>query len=378
MEIIQVNHLHRPSIGGIENYTYRLSNYLEESGHSTSTITTDASLANTQSPLDRLDDVKYCKTTISLFRNPLSIELYRAVQQSSADIYHLHSPYFFPTLEAAHVLPDETPLVLTIHGFPPSRNLAIQFRNRLYRPLMQYILDQVDMTIVLGASEKRRLLTEFDVAEAAVTVIPNGIHPDQHDVPQSTMAQFRTKYGIDPSTPTLLYVSRLVESKNPDVLLDALTTELSRTDLDVLMIGNGDEKYVADLRSRADDRVHFLSNIPFEDLQAAYHVSDVFVHLSSSEGLPTVILEAMNARLPIICTPVGAIPDTIMNGENGVVLDLPVDPTAVGQAIRSYLENPEIRETVGETNRERVRTTYDWQKIAREIEAVYDEILDQS
>jgi glycosyltransferase involved in cell wall biosynthesis len=375
MDVVQVSHLYRPSIGGIENYSYRLANSLRESGHSVSVITTDASLANDRSPLSVEADVTYCETTVTVLRNPFSIELYRTVQESTADLYHLHSPWYLSTLESVLTLPADTPIVMTIHGFQPIRSFAARVLDAAYGPFARYVLDEVDRTIVLGCSEKKRLLNEFDVSPADVSVIPNGIRPAEHDVRPADIERVQGEYGIDPSTPTVLYVSRLVPLKNPRLLVDAVSKGLPDVEMDVLLVGNGERSYVSDLGDRADDRVRFLANLPFEDLQALYHAADVFVMPSRSEGLPTVVLEAMNAGLPIVTTPVGALADVVDHREHGWVLPSPPTTRALARAIRFYVEHPTERRATGERNRAYVRAAFDWEGVARDIESVYEEVL---
>jgi len=375
MDILEVGKDFHPSIGGIENYSYRLTNSLRESGHSVSVITTDASLANDRSPLSTETDVRYCGTTATVLRNPLSIELYRAVRESTADVYHLHSPWYLSTLESVLALPRGTPIVMTIHGFQPIRGLAARVLDAAYGPFAQYVLDNVDRTVVLGRSEERRLREEFDVSQADVSVIPNGIRPAEHDVSTTDIERVRDEYRIDPSTPTVLYVSRLVPLKNPRVLVDAVSKRLPDVEMDVLLVGNGERSYVRELRDRADDRVRFRSNLPFADLQALYHAADVFVIPSRSEGLPTVVLEAMNAELPIVTTPVGALADVIDHRDHGWVLPSPPTARALVRAIRFYVEHPTERRATGERNRAYVRTAFDWENVARDIESVYEEVL---
>lgn len=378
MNVIQISHLYRPSIGGIENYCYRLSNSLRDSGNDVSIITTDSSLANDDSPLDRESNATYCSTTTTVFRNPLSIQLYRRVRESDASLYHLHSPWYLSSLTAALALSSDTPLVMTIHGFQPLQSATAQLLNTAYRPFAQYVFDRVDRTIVLGLSEKRRLVRNYDVPPDDVAVIPNGIHPDSYDVPPAAVRRVRTKYEIDPATPTVLFCSRLVPLKNPDAVVGAISEYLPGREMDVLMVGNGEESYIDELEDRGDERFTFLSNLPFDDLKALYHASSLFVLPSHMEGLPTVVLEAMNARLPVITTPVGALGDVVTHGEHGWLLDTPPDERSVATAIRHYLDQPSERQEVGQRNRDYVRREFDWADIATEIEAVYRGVLDRS
>lgn len=378
LSVVQVSHLYRPSIGGIENYIYRLNAPLRDRGHEVRTVTTDLSCVG-DSPLPRDDEAVYCETTATVFRNPFSVELFRQLRTAAADVYHLHSPWFLPTVEAVHALPTDAPKVMTVHGVvPPRHNWRARLLDRCYKPVAQHVFDHVDRVIVLGDSEREHLRERFDVPAERIKVVPNGIHPDTYDVPDGAVASFRDQYGIDPATPTVLTVGRLVPVKRPQVLVEAITDHLPDRDLDVVIVGSGDPDYVSDLRATADDRFTFLSNLTFDNLKAAYYAADLFAFTGSSEGLPTVILEAMNARLPVVTTPTGAIQDVVTDGENGTILGASPTPNALAAAVESYLNDAQERRAVGRRNREYVRSAFAWDGIASEIESVYESVVAES
>jgi glycosyltransferase involved in cell wall biosynthesis len=375
MEVGQVSHLYRPSIGGIENYVHRLNESIRAAGHDAITFTTDLSLAD-ESPLETSENVHYCRTELAPLRNPLSVELHRTVRRSDCDVYHLHNLWFLSTLVGAHAVPDGAPTVITIHSAEIRNNSPlVRALNVAYRPFVQYVLDRVDHSFVQGETERRRVLDRFDVDPASVSVVPNGIHPEAYDVPDRDVAAFRETYGLDPDVPTVLYVSRLIPEKNPDVFVEAVSERLADEPLQALVVGTGEGSFVRSVKRAADDRVRFLSNLEFQELKTAYHAADVFTFLGTWEGLPTVILEAMNARMPIISTPVGAIPDAVNVPENGQLVPSPPDSRSVATAVRYYLDQPERRATVGEHNREYVRAEYRWADIAHEIIGRYKELV---
>lgn len=376
MDVTQVTHLYHPSFGGIENYVARLNASLEDEGHTPRTVTTDRSFSP-GSVVEERPDVTYCKTTFSVVRNPFSIELYRRIRADDSDVYHLHSPWFFPSLEAIVALPDDAVVTMTIHGVhTPATSLLSRVLSGGYKPIAQYILNRIDRIFVLGPAERRRLTDRFDVTDDQIAVVPNGIDPGAYDVPDEQVRAFRDRYGIDPETPTVLFVSRLIPAKQPEVLLEAVKTHLTDEDVQVLVVGKGDAEYVGSLVGRADDRVRFLSNLSFDELKAAYHASDCFVALGTSEGLSTVLLEAMNARLPVITTPAGANADVISGPKHGRVVDLHPEPAAVAAAIREVLVDPDERDAMGERNRELVRSEYAWNVVYEQIEATYEELLE--
>jgi len=378
LSVVQVSHLYRPSIGGIENYIYRLNAFLRDRGHEARTVTTDLSCVG-DSPLPRDDEAVYCETTATVFRNPFSVELFRQLRSAAADVYHLHSPWFLPTVEAVHALPADDPKVMTVHGVvPPRHNWRTRLLDRCYKPVAQHVFDRVDRVIVLGESEREHLRGRFDVSAERIEVVPNGINPNSYDVTDEAVASFRDQWGIDPSTPTVLTVGRLVSVKRPHLLVEAITDFLPDRDLDIVVVGSGEPDYVDELRAMADDRFTFLSNLSFDELKAAYHAADLFAFTGSSEGLSTVILEAMNARLPIVTTPAGAIRDVVTDGENGTVLGTSPTPEAVAAAVESYLNDGHERRAVGRRNREYVRSAFAWDGIASEIASIYSSVVEES
>jgi glycosyltransferase involved in cell wall biosynthesis len=83
----------------------------------------------------------------------------------------------------------------------------------------------------------------------------------------------------------------------------------------------------------------------------------------------------MNAGLPIVTTPVGALADVVDHREHGWVLPSPPTTRALARAIRFYVEHPTERRATGERNRAYVRAAFDWEGVARDIESVYEEVL---
>lgn len=119
----------------------------------------------------------------------------------------------------------------------------------------------------------------------------------------------------------IITVSRLVSWKNIDQIILSLI-KLKSFSLDI--IGNGpEEKYLKDLvkENKLKDRVNFLGQLNQKEVFEKMKNSDVFILNSSYEGLPHVIVEAMYAKLPVICSNVGGCPEIVKNKKTGLLID---------------------------------------------------------
>lgn len=144
----------------------------------------------------------------------------------------------------------------------------------------------------------------------------------------------------------LLSVGRLDPEKNPllmaDILRDALRTD-GRWRLEVC----GDGSLAEALRARADelgvgDRLVMHGHIGFGDpLWELYRSSHALLHVSMTEGMPQVLLEAFAARLPVVATAVGGVPE--MARGRGLLIP-PSDAPAGATALRRLLDQPDERE----------------------------------
>ena len=99
----------------------------------------------------------------------------------------------------------------------------------------------------------------------------------------------------------------------------------------------------------------------------------VFPTYYHNECFPFVILEAMKAGLPVISTEEGAIPDMVLHGENGLLVN-PKDSNDLYEKILQVAKDPALAEKLSKRGRE-TALAYTWAASARTLETVYEEIL---
>jgi len=131
------------------------------------------------------------------------------------------------------------------------------------------------------------------------------------------------------------------------------------------------ERLVRELGIRSS--VHFLgwrNDVP-EVLRAA----DVMALPSLDEGLPLAVLEAMACARPVVATPVGGVPEAVVDGETGILVP-PDDPEALAAALLRLLRDPELGRRMGEAGRRRVEAHFSLDRFVERVQALYDELLD--
>ncbi|MEK9208821.1 MAG: glycosyltransferase family 4 protein [Patescibacteria group bacterium] len=201
-------------------------------------------------------------------------------------------------------------------------------------------------------------------ASSPVHIIPNGV--TIHTIPQ-----------VKNPDPTILTVSRLVPKNNVEGVIRAFAAvRRSITNARLAIVGDGPLRQ--DLESLASelgirDTVDFMGIIPHEQLAVVYAAADVFVRPSLSEGLGSVFLEAMAARVPVVASAVGGIPDIVHDEQTGLVCNQH-DAADIARAIVRVLEDRPLRERMVLNAERMVREKYDWDIIALHMDRLYKEI----
>jgi glycosyltransferase involved in cell wall biosynthesis len=110
------------------------------------------------------------------------------------------------------------------------------------------------------------------------------------------------------------------------------------------------------------------------DIQRLLAGSDVMVLPSHWEGFGLVLLEAMEAGIPVVATRVGAIPEVVAEGETGLIVP-PRDPDALAAAMARLLGNPDTARKMGAAGRRRLETVFTMERAVRAHEDLYEELL---
>jgi glycosyltransferase involved in cell wall biosynthesis len=130
------------------------------------------------------------------------------------------------------------------------------------------------------------------------------------------------------------------------------------------------ETLAAGLTSHA----HFPGRVPDELLHALYARADVFVHATRFEGSSLVTLEAMAHGLPVVATRAGGIPDKVVDGETGLLVE-PGDVRGLADRLGRMAAAPQEARAMGARGRERALRHFAWPRLVERTVAFYEELL---
>ena len=205
---------------------------------------------------------------------------------------------------------------------------------------------------------KKLLQARFPEAAGRIVRVYNGIDPDRF-------------LGISrPAAPPLiLSVGRYIEKKGFRDLIAACAL-LPDLPLECRIIGEGPLE--AELRALAEalgqqGRVVIAGPSPESEILEQLHRSTLFVlpcvtdSKGDSDNLPTVIMEAMAAGLPVVSTPVAGVPEMVVDGVTGCLAG-ENSPSALAEKIRPLLESEDLRASMGLAGSARCRELFDVRK----------------
>lgn len=172
---------------------------------------------------------------------------------------------------------------------------------------------------------------------------------------------------------TLVTVARIVRNKGIDIVLRALTIlDRHRVPYRYVVAGEGPERTSLErlaVELGVQKNVHFVGSVSEDDKWRLLQSADVFVmpsHVDPSqqhEGFGIVFLEAAACGIPAIGSNAGGIPDAVVDGETGILVE-PESPEKLAEALMSLYQNPEKRKEMGEAGRQRARSQFSPQAIA--------------
>ncbi len=371
MKILQVAPYYPPYQGGQEYYVKRLVDSLQKRGHKVCVLTSDFP----QNPQNKTENYIY-KIPVFMrpFRNPIYKNIYSVISiiqelAEWADVIHTHNEHSMISMLTSLFVKSK-PIVTTVHGKLRFGKRIPDLVESLYtHTLGRHVLNKAKIVIALTPDERQRLIN-LGLNPKKVIQIPNGI--DISSLTEKSKNIDPTKYNIELNEHIILFVGALIIRKGVDVLIRSFDIIAKKDEkAHLYIVGNGEDairlKQIANM-SPYSDRIHFLGRVEHDLLMYLYKIANVFVLPSRSEGLPTVIIEALAHGRKVVSSDLPSVRSIFKN----LVRIAPLNEEEFAHAILEEIYNTKNNEN---EKINFVRNYLDWEKIVDKIEKVYQIIL---
>ncbi|MBK9318337.1 MAG: glycosyltransferase family 4 protein [Bacteroidetes bacterium] len=248
-------------------------------------------------------------------------------------------------------------VIINQHGLEPYQSLT--FKEKLktmpMRFMERYQFRHAAKVVSLGGKLTHILEKEVSKPKNKIVVLPNAVNPGEK--PARNFAKDKLQ---------LLFVGRFAFNKGINILMEAvqqLNNEGYKNRLIFNLVGKGPlyEQYIKDYRF---DNVNFIGFADDAHLTELYKQNDLFVFPTRFEGMPTVVLEAMAAGMPIIVSDTGATAE-LVSSDNGYLIETN-NVRALKWAIQCFYQlNPDERMALSERSYKKVTEKFTWQKVAK-------------
>jgi glycosyltransferase involved in cell wall biosynthesis len=294
-----------------------------------------------------------------------SIQLALLHRKEKFDILHVHWPFPHGILSTFAKMFYKTKVILNFHG----ACLLLAQRFPYVRWFLKYFIQKADAVIVNSSFTGKKVT---DIYDRPIHVIPYG-----------TTVEPKTAIGKSVPGRHIFSVGRMIERKGFKYLIDAMPMVIREfPDVKLTLAGGGPvrEQLQHQInRLQLQNSVNLPGKVSAEELERLFSQGDMFVlpaiidKNGDTEGLGVVLIEAMTYKMPVIASNVGGIPDVIVPGKSGILVE-EKNPSALAGAIIGLLKDPRKMQETGEMGHAFIAKEFSWKRVTGEIESLYSEV----
>ena len=370
MKIAILTPYYVPVIGGLIYNVQTIAKKLSERGHEVKVITclTEESLSR---EMDESIDVyripcwHLLDKTFPVPKPSQTIAVLKDIRQWHPDIVSTQTRFFITTLVGwMFGKCTGTPVVHTERGSRHSvvTNPVINIISQIYDHFIGYVVTRWSSACT-AVSQQAGLFVKHLGGRQAI-IIPNGI--DMGMFPECAIKDNQN----------IIFVGRIIQAKGVQDLIKAMSFIVQRyPEVRLTIVGGG--PYLNELKKLAADckvgqYIEFTGPLSREDTLKRMQESAIFVNPSYSEGLPTSVMEASAAGLPVLATDVGGTTEIVDNFKTGMIIE-PGEYKQIRIGLETLLYDNDLVNGMGENGRRKMEREYNWDGIISNYEKVFQQ-----
>lgn len=287
-------------------------------------------------------------------------------------IVHIGGTSYFMFWEKSfYILISKLFRVKIVYHFLGAFDQYYESAGKFERKYIEFILNKTDIIALL--SNKVETLVASFVPKSKITVIRSSV-----DVSRFTQSKDLADFYNEDLTDFIFLGGADPQRKGLDVILKAVPCVLRHSN-DIRFFLSGSEIIQSELDNFKTTNPDLLSNITYlgwltEDQKySVYRSVDAFLLPSFNEGLPYAVIEALAAKLPVIATHVGGIPEVIDEGVNGFLIDFN-DFSALAERILTLHRNKTLLKQMSNNNSLKASKYYSLHTVYSQLDTIYQSI----
>jgi len=288
------------------------------------------------------------------------------------DLIHAHHFGYYPaTVGFLASKLKRIPIIFTPHFHPPIYGIKRSVLFNLYNYTQGYFILKYANKVIAITNYEKMLLSSISKRVDNIEVIPHPVDINKFKIKRVDKPEFLKEKVV-------LYISGLVPWKGADVLFNISRKILKRRkDVSFVFIGRGPlkEKLMRIAKRISKENYVFLENLTDEELIKWYNLANIFALPSYYEAFGMVLAEAQACCTPCVSTLVGGIPEVVINGKTGLLVEYG-DWKGFEENIEYLLDNPKLAKQMGKAGRRHVEKNFEITKVSQKLYRVYESLVE--
>ena len=355
-----------PMPGGVNDHVGSLYRVLRARGHDVRIITSSHGLQKaSEGDIIRVGkgfSVPFNGSMGTITLSPTYLAQVRAIlERERFDVLHYHEP-FVPFLSLVTLTLSTSVNVGTFHAFG-GLSISYEFGKRM----LGHYAGKLHGRIAVSPAA-RHFISRYFPGE--YKIVPNGVEPGRY---QRAVPIARYRDGV----PNVLFVGRMEPRKGLIHLLRAfrkLQRDGVRARLLLVGTGPGEREARRYVLTRQLDDVEFLGRVSEAQKAQLFKTADIYVSPATGrESFGIVLLEAMSAGAPIICSDIHGYRGVVRRERDGILVE-PGNADALATSIRRLIDDPALRAQLSCAGEERAQL-FTWERVGQAVEEYYGFVI---